>query len=361
MAKRLAVILGAGASFDSIRRSRTVGVSWSWRPPLTTELFEPKDESFSREVQEARRRNFETVLARYPRARSLASELGIRAARGEGLEAVLRSWRDGEDYIVRRFQQVPFYIQDLLSEVGQNLLEPGTSADNYDVLVSRLLSSEFEQVAFISLNYDLLLEKSLVTAGDTSNAVRTRLGLRWYTEASHKWLYVKLHGSVDWAQRIISEKFAGNDTSHVMQELDERPLIRDFNFGNVELLANPQMRVVDGMICYPRLAIPVDDEYATVCPTPHLQAVSQFLKTCKNLLVIGARAKDNDLLELLGRAEMTCEGLGIVTGTPAGADETLGCVKEAVTLNTSTPLISTNGFNQFIITDELESFISSIS
>jgi hypothetical protein len=360
LGKQLAVILGAGASFDSARRSREAGVNWAWKPPLATELFHPGDAGLHQPVSLERQRNFESVLARYPRARSLANEGYARLRSSENLESVLRSWRDGEDFVVRKFQQVPLYLQDLLGSVSMGYVPTPNSTDNYDALVGRLLAADFDKVVFITLNYDLLLERSLVTAGDVNPKTRQALGLNWYTQASANWIMIKLHGSVDWGRPITSHVAFNNDTGMLLDQLEDL-LIRDCEVGPVELLPHEhRSRVRDGVLLYPALAVPVDDDYEAICPRDQLDQARAFLRSCTNFLVIGARAKDHDLLELLRESTVQVEELCIVAGSEEGARESFENLLTGSLDIRTIPLLVGKGLNSFVESGGFSHFIDTL-
>ncbi len=147
MGKRLCVILGAGASYDCVGEPTSL-VNWDYRPPLTEQIFEPRGV-------------FSPIFEHYPQALALASLLR-GASRRDGLEAELRNLADSpQRHIRRQFRQVPLYLRELLGEVGQHFTK---APANYHHLVNRLLDNEFERVAFITLNYDLLLDHSIETS-----------------------------------------------------------------------------------------------------------------------------------------------------------------------------------------------------
>jgi hypothetical protein len=358
--KKLAVILGAGASFDSVRRSRTVGVDWTWKAPLTKSLFDPSDDQeLQQNLRNQRNSNFDEVLSRYPRAWSLTSTLNQRLSNGEQLEAVLRSWRDGEDFIVRQYQQIPLYLQDLLGKVSQYFAP--ISTDNYDSLVRRLLHSDFEKVAFITLNYDLLLEKSLNTAGDVAPDLMNNMRMEWYVRASPRWLLCKIHGSVNWGRPMLSIPRQGSSSLRRVLDTLESTFVREHDAGEIALISPaPEENIVNNIFHYPSLAVPVDDDYPPVCPREHLDMTKQFLSECHNLLVVGARGKDADLLKLLAESTMKCSNLSVVAGSTEEAEETVGYLSQATNCTQSQPMQFSGGFTRFLDTGAFDTFTSSL-
>ncbi len=183
METRLAVILGAGGSHDLIANS-VMEVNADFRPPLAADLF-----NFSSGAR--------TILGKYPRARALASNVVIRINRGEALEAVLRSLRDSSDpHIVRQFRQIPLFLQELFGEISEHYTAEPV---NYSYLVNQALSASCDRIAFVTMNYDLLLDKAVeVIAAQRIQA----MGLSFYCQSDAKWMLIKLHGSANWARPI---------------------------------------------------------------------------------------------------------------------------------------------------------------
>src|SRR3954464_14578312 len=99
-AQRLAVIVGAGASYDCGMHSEA---DPQWKPPLAKDLFMNRYPSFT------------NILRLYPGAENLADQLRSGVARGINLETILRSLSESANLGTRRdFLQVPLYIQHLI-------------------------------------------------------------------------------------------------------------------------------------------------------------------------------------------------------------------------------------------------------
>ena len=139
MAVPLVVILGAGASRGSADYAARL------RPPLTIDLF---DESVYGE--QLRRYDLAHQAGRY-----ITQE---RAMNGTlGLEQALHELRTSNFEHHRQMAlAVPPYLQDLLHAVSE---QHYSRALRYDRLIERLLRLDF--VCFITLNYDLLLDRRL--------------------------------------------------------------------------------------------------------------------------------------------------------------------------------------------------------
>lgn len=283
MGKRLAIILGAGASHDLTGPSPEM-FRGEFRPPLTKDIFTSS------------RDEFQAILEQYPDALTLAATIRHRI-RTEPLEAILRSLHDStEEHIARQFRQVPLYLQHLFGEISK-LYTP--DPENYTYLVSQVLGSAFEKVAFVTLNYDLLLEQAIeaVTAASISD-------LRAYVEPAQKWMLVKLHGSVNWAIRVVGGMEGALATPEGVLSVVGALAVGQAIDGQLEVIDDysdrwdvEKARPRD--LLYPAIAVPVEDKYEYVCPADHLDELRAFLGDCENFLFIGVSGRDKDLLELL--------------------------------------------------------------
>ena len=208
MPEQLIVITGAGASYDS------TGIEprdLNWQPPLVKELF-------------AERAAFHPILDFYPDAQTLAPDLRVATRTGSvGLETYLRDQvlRSPSAYDRRRYRAIPLYLQHLLHEVSEHYT---THPVNYDRLINGVLRSANE-VIFLTLNYDTILDSRL----EQHAHVRS---LNDYIRPDFAWSLIKLHGSVDWARRIVGASHAAVDKtdlylSEFVASLDDVPELSD--------------------------------------------------------------------------------------------------------------------------------------
>jgi hypothetical protein len=314
MGKRLAVIFGAGASHDCASIGVTP-VNHEYRPPLVSGIFSTWPP-------------FQKILQKYPKARTLASTIAVRVNQGNPLEAVLRDLRDSEEsHIVRQFRQIPLYLQELFGEIS---IHYTSEAVNYTYLVNRLLYSDFERVAFVTLNYDLFLERSIGTILSRTGAAWKPEHLSFYEEPNRKWMLIKLHGSANWGRLLARRQMKGTWThEQMLDEVEslafplEKVLARD-----ITVLASHQERSIKkaGMsdLYYPAISVPVDGKYEFVCPENHIEALRDFLSSCENYLLIGVSGRDRDLTDFLKMHVGNCATLGIVEGDPKAAEEVAG-------------------------------------
>jgi hypothetical protein len=314
MGKRLAVILGAGASYDCASIGVTP-INQEYRPPLVSGIF-------------AGWPPFQKILQKYPKARTLASTIAVRVNQGNPLEAVLRDLRDSEEgHIIRQFRQIPLYLQELFGEIS---IHYTSEAVNYTYLVNRLLYSDFERVAFITLNYDLFLERSLGTISSSTGAAWKPEHLSFYEEPDRKWMLIKLHGSVNWGRLLSSREMKGTWThEQMLDEVDALAFsLEKVLVGDITVLASHQERSIQKAamhnLYYPALSVPVDGKYEFVCPEKHIEALRDFLSSCENYLLIGVSGRDRDLTDFLKMHIGNCAVLGIVEANQEAAQEVVG-------------------------------------
>ena len=344
MGKLLTVILGAGASYDLVPPGMA-SVKKDYRPPLTKDLFAGDND------------RFEDILTKYPDALNLAATIRVRMGRKEQepLEAVLRSLTDDRnENIARQVRQIPLYLQELFGTVSE-LYTP--LPVNYSYLVTKVLTSHFERVAFVTLNYDLLIEKAIEAF--VGAPIRD---LKSYVGTSEKWLLVKLHGSVNWVTSV-RDGIGGHAKSHegVLAAIRELPAIEgplQFIHHHSQRRGGPNSKD----ILYPAIAVPVEGKYEFVCPDEHIVELQRFLASCEDFLVIGTSAKDRDLLELLRDGVKRGSNLAIVAGNLTDAQDTYRQIRNTVSqIGAAGATYGVDGFTGFVESGEIDKFISSLA
>jgi hypothetical protein len=187
MADRLVVVLGAGASADSVSHM-VAEQNQDWRPPLVRELFDPR---------------FASILNDYRIAQSAAADIRRQEQQLKrqertslSIERFLREEYAGSPGKLRRRKllSLPPYLQDvLLASSVRHSPQP----DNYDLLVSYiydLIEDTDLNILLLTLNYDVVFDRCL-------DAVEPLNTLDDYVHPDRRWALIKLHGSVDWGRR----------------------------------------------------------------------------------------------------------------------------------------------------------------
>ena len=340
--KRALVILGAGASHDLFATPPT-NVHDKFLPPLTKDLF--GESSLVRET-----------LRLFPGAMTLASSVSIGVAQGRAFEEILAELSlDHSSPAAEHFREVALYLRELFWLVSENYTNHPV---NYDHLTTTLLhqSSGISRVAFVTLNYDLLLDKVLQ---------RGFLGQTGEEDSyiSKRCILVKLHGSVDWVRpvRIEDAEWQGENLAMVDRNV-HRMTIRRLDVHqrmHGEMRVHRERNLWDAdHLYYPILSVPLG-EYDFACFPDHVDALKEFLPGCKNLLSIGFSAKDSDLLTLLAGQLSSLSTFCFVAFE--GAEEAAERFKDEVPQveGAANQLVIPDEFSSFLRTGGLEAFIES--
>lgn len=341
--KKLAIILGAGASHSINSAVSKALDNVGYRPPLTGDLFEENG-------------YFSPILNKYPRAQVLASSISRALRSGTvGLEQLLKSYddrlRNGEDSpITRQFLQIPLYLNDLLGEVSQLFTK---QPDEYNILVNEAIDKT-DQVLFLTLNYDTLLEIPLAQSYDINFSQKNDY------ISNPKWLLAKLHGSINWYHQFDSFTLSKNRDSYFSNLYQQAlPLSISEDFIMMPIPGHQQLFIGD-MPIYPAITVPVAGKYEYSCPPEIIYEAVKFLASCKNILIIGTAGNDKDLLDLL-KANVTKGTRSLIVGREEKS------VREAAEkFAQGVPQLSTNfshfnhnmGFSGFIQSGEYDRFLA---
>ena len=288
---RLAIILGAGASYDCVGdlgggELRYLVKQEDSRPPIVSSMFRSKA--------------FSQFLNGHREAADILNAIRAEISQGTPFEVALRSRCDSDNqYIRSKMRFVPRALQQFFWRVSVDYTDQPA---NYQRLAEQTVGRGIT-TAFVTLNYDTILDNVLF---------RYR---PWPQEppamgsyiSSPDWLLIKLHGSVDWGYPL-SARGGLTDTDLATQEFQER------SREEVQLIDNPQDLRHGPWAALPALALPIDGKYGFVCPPSHEKILTDYLQECKNFLFVGFGARDRDLLDLLSGNVTTVRRLWVVTG-----------------------------------------------
>jgi hypothetical protein len=274
--RRIAVILGAGASADAWNETGPPR-NQAWQPPLARELF-------------GQREAFWPILERYPGAHVISADLGELVRTGAvNIESKLREYAEHSDPRIRNhFKQVPPYLRDLMNQVVTSFTGRSALPGTHLRLVANLLATQ-ARFAFIDLNYDDYLEMSL---GRFDEKLLIR-DMADYTADGRQAIVAKVHGSVHWGMPL---PYPGNLFSLLPGFDPTGPRIETiFNPSRTDTRewTHSERRVP----LYPVLTAPLAGKghVDLVCPISHLEALQEFLGQCEEYLIIGTSGQDEDL------------------------------------------------------------------
>jgi len=342
-APKLAVILGAGASHDVCREPSCLGEP-TWQPPLVSNLFAS--------------RPFNNLLNSHLEAATILNDLRVEMGSPDAnFEVALRNrWESTDPHIRHLMRFVPIALQQFFNKVSQHYtLQPV----NYSALVARTVGHGLH-TAFITVNYDTILEKVLVHFRLQEDQIALKgISPEFDSMESYisypRWLLVKLHGSANWGYRWKPP----DDLLQLARKYE--PPHPDRNA--IEFVADPASFRDSSDAFYPALALPVAGKYGFVCPTAHEEELKSFLTHCRFFLFIGFSAKDQDLLDLLSTTVTQAERLVVVSGKDAEeVKQRLLSVRRFAAIASFRPntLTYSNGFGSFVA-DGLDELIDSVS
>jgi hypothetical protein len=357
----LLVVLGAGASFDSMPRDRETeervdlaGVGTyrfdQVRPPLTKDLA--KEQPF-----------FNSLVSKYPACRPvvdyLRRELVAASARPTPtLEDALARYQAGTDAsIPRQMMATRFYLRDLLwTSTGfmqSDILTGGIT--NYTTLIRKLRAATVgtpTHLCIVSFNYDLLLEATCRDHwGFDPNVIEAYLG----EDVS----ILKPHGSVQWVW------FAGGEAKYRPTEADRQ---------TIELApdvpADSSAEILQGLPPYdrdydsftvplrvPALALPIAEKTDFAWPKAQQDRLCSFTGAVHRVLTIGWRAAEPHFVRLLEPLVARGAKLLVVTGR-GDTDETVANLV-SVTGEAAHICALDTGFRDFLGREEFDWLLGS--
>ena len=207
----------------------------------------------------------------------------------------------------------------------------------------------------MTLNYDLLLEQAIEAVTTASIG-----DLRDYVDPKQKWMLVKLHGSVNWATRVVGGMEGASGTPDGVLSVVRALPVGQAIAGRLEVIDHHSDRwdIDAGRardLLYPAIAVPVEDKHE-VCPADHLDELRSFLEDCENFLFIGVSGRDMDLLELLGDSVKVGRETTIVSWSEPGKVYSR-IQAEAPQLFRRGDNSLEGGFSQFISSGALDDFL----
>jgi len=337
----LMVVIGAGASYDSIPALRQ-DMGNALRPPLANQLFEPRD-VFATTMQQVGR-----ILPIVPLLQNLPN--------GRTVEQVLEQLQaEADDYPERRqqFAAVRYYLHVMLwiCVAHWNRLAKGVT--NYKALLDQIerWRKPDDQVCLVTFNYDTMLEEALpvvgVQIGDLPDYI-----------SNDKYKLLKLHGSVNWGRSVdtailgIENLGAWEIANWLIDNVRSLKISNTFRM----VLQHP-MSKLHNVALFPAIAIPVQSKLQFECPTEHLTALQEFIPKTTKLLMIGWSATESHFLKLL--AERITHKLKVMA-----VSGKLDLAKQSVANLTSAgidvdAIESSYGFTEFIVNREGDDFLRS--
>lgn len=316
MSRKLVVMVGAGASYDCFEDG-VATANGSYRPPLVKDLFENTTA-------------FSEILSRYQKAQTISGDIRSRLLNDDdSLENILVEYSkyDKKTANYKCFLEVPFYLQELFLNISLKYIQSG--ANNYQRLVVALDSSDFDEIMFVTTNYDLFLEQAFMDSGIFTNTFEN---VGQYKNLGQKFSLVKLHGSVNWGRKLksggrgLSPKEGLLSVYSPASLSDEITVLNWNNMTNAILphvnssQASSSLRMHNGDFCYPAIGMPLANKSDFICESNMVDFAKDFCEECEDFLFIGFSGADKHILSELFSAVDGDGKLNVVNENKVGAD-----------------------------------------
>jgi len=358
----LMVIFGAGASYDSSPefsppQPQAIQQNFGpppappnprefWRPPLAAKLFQDPNGAYGDIVANPSYRKLLPILPRLRRPLSGSVEQELETLLGEAnAEANSDSERK------RQFFAVRYYLHDLLLKVSEEWLKHTSGVTNYATLLDQIrhLTPVGGAVCLVTFNYDLLLDRALLSFGfkqdDPENQSHPTFKL------------LKPHGSVDWARYIEADPNTRLGVEQVIQQADTIKLTDEYLRANA---SDPRSIHAFGRPVAPAIAVPVQTKTENFFEWPRSQSLTfeQFLPSVTKILIIGWQAQEAHFLKLLRENFPKPQPSHLmVVDMEDGASRILTRFIDQTGFRPPNLLTGRQGFTHFVVNREGEAFL----
>lgn len=303
------VILGAGASYDSVPDSDIDDYARQQQPPLARGLFETRptfnEAAAGWEVQE---------LVSHLRG-SLRNEKDIE----QELEGIAKLAPKHSPYR-EQLMAMRYYLRDVIHDCCHWHAQ-ADGITNYSGLVGRIDASRWAgRTVFVTFNYDTLLEQTLLKHKPYP------VDEDWYLRPPFP--VIKPHGSVTWGRATAWDAPRDSHTRALAQVAIQKarkqetpvPFTHTFVFSD-NLTSLPPGLSYDGRrLAVPAIAVPTQaKDIATFeAPDEQMKLLEETIPRIRRMLIIGWRANEHHFLNLwTGRKREPFPGM-IVSHREAG-------------------------------------------
>lgn len=338
----LLVIAGAGASYDAFPYVPGYSVAEGYRFPLADELFNTSIQYL--DIQ----RSYPAILPIWNR---------LHDRRGQPVEQILNTFQEETRHNRDRFSQlvaVRYYIQDLIWQCDTRYAQDAAIPSNMMTLLDQIEAARCRepgraQAAFLTFNYDCLIEGALTNRGHNFPDMDS------YIRPNRPKLF-KLHGSRNWVRPAFNLPMDPADMSRrevcrtFGMQFHE---LSDANFGAIQKIrslnaTNAQVHSDGGPtnhVALPAIAIPITQKDKFECPDSHVEALKTVLAEVRCVVTIGWRGMEDKFLRML-REHATRRIQGIcISGDKGRATEVANRLQGVFTQAHFTPY--EYGFSEF--------------
>jgi hypothetical protein len=347
----LLVILGAGASYDSLSGFQAMA------PPLSDQLANSSDLA-------------DSLLSVYPRARPVVSELrrsledrdsSESSVRSLTLEQTLRIYRDRSKTNQETLKQLTafrFFLRDLLYQSALQIRNSRGGINNYTRLISDVYQWALDRdrtVCLVNFNYDPLLEWAC------SEEYRFNPS-KWSDYSGRGPIYLlKPHGSVLWSLEDQSVAPTPNGFPSTLIEIGEPETTKGFE---LRTSGSPIDSVSAGgnqkRVVYPGLAMPIDGNKDFLWPNDQEELLTEGMPNgvFGKVLTIGWRGNEPHFVPLLRRLVPSTADLWMVTGDSSTDSAEIEQNLQTIIFPTTGRVTLTSGFSGFINSGHLQNLLA---
>lgn len=251
-------------------------------------------------------KRFSAFIHKYQEVTDLAS-LYFPKSKRTGFEQFLKTLIENENnQNPSRLSQIislPYYLADLFKNISKSFYRPD---NNFSSLLQEIYGFYGKNACVVNFNYDLIFEKTIREIDVTKNTDEyIRSGIK----------VIKIHGACNWIYPgLVAEERFGHAQKYFSQYAKD--WINYFSNNNdIRVEDSPNWSYTKNnnaeshFVYMPALALPVNKN-THVCPESHIQVLKSVLPIINKILIIGWRAQDPRLIELLA------EGLPTVNKIP---------------------------------------------
>lgn len=339
----LLIIVGAGASFDSIPSLDPKSHKSERRLPLAKDLFR-NSAHFQNEIKKWPQMRPIVPYLRAPRTGSIEEEFDRIAAES-----------DWDRKVSNQLTAVRYYLRSVISRCETMWMAEGRDGvTNYLTLFDLVRKHYPVDYSIVTFNYDTMIETSLGEMG------RKFVRIEDYMSGRSGSLF-KLHGSTNWGRKVssIQSNSAPAEDFFKMEEIEQDRWIIDNSLG-VKLTDNYVVHGTAGKgdILFPAIAIPLKMKRTFECPANHVGELKAHLSNVTKVVIIGWRASEGHFVDLLFEHLKFVDML-MVCGSQEATEEVKGVFNKF----SDTVVFSdyVGGFTDAILSGEISKFLSTKS
>lgn len=336
--KKIAIIVGAGASYDCVNL-RLTKVNQLLRPPLVHELFDTR---------------FEDIVLKYKQVSSSADEIRSFLLKNISIEEILLKFsKESDKSLKKTYYYLPLYLQSLFRKISEEYIN-AKSATKFETFLRTLQRTNYDKIEIVTLNYDTFIEKAFILVLNTT--FQNPVVGNDYLDIDKRYNLYKLHGSSSWIRPVKR-----NGTARLEELIDSLDVTDNLDFYDGFYNNSTQRDLVDiipkDSFQYPAISAPIKDFPKFNCPTNFINLLEGTIEGTTDFLFIGYSARDAHINHLLRNVSKVNKFM-FVNGTESNGIEALRNLNLVVDkFNIDNTKIFNGGFASFVESGQLEKFL----